>query len=247
MKSAKFVPVLTIIMVAGFLGLVLIDDVVAGGTGICVTPDGRNVPCSSPPSGSGPGAQHPQPRQPTQQELDRESEDKALDLNDIGVEAFEQGNLVKAINAFSAALEYAPHDPAIADNLQAAEEAKSAREAQLKGAREAKAARDKAKGKLDSPADYKLACVETSLRGVKLRGGNLCDPGMPSDYGRSCQLCGKKVISDVEIGMKHSANKPHYIRQALQGYYNCTRGFLDQCKNSCGHDLFSGIRRDCGR
>ena len=233
MKSAKFVPVLTIIMVAGFLGLVLIDDGVAGGTGICVTPDGRNVPCSSPPSGPGPGAQHPQPRQPTQQELDRESEDKALDLNDIGVEAFEQGNLVKAINAFSAALEYAPHDPAIADNLQAA--------------REAKAARDKAKGKLDSPADYNLACVETSLRGVKLRGGILCDPGIPLKYNRSCQLCEKKVISDVEIGMKHSANRPNYIRQALQGYYNCTRGFLDQCKNSCGHDLYSGIRRDCGR
>ena len=239
MKSAKFVPVLTIIMVAGFLGLVLIDDGVAGGTGICVTPDGRNVPCSSPPSGPGPGAQPPQPRQPTQQELDRESEEKALDLNDIGFEAFEQGDLVKAINAFSAALEYAPHDPAIADNLKAAEEAKAAREA--------KAAKYKAKGKLDSLADYNLACVETSLRGVKLRrAGLLCDPGMRM-YSRSCQLCGKKVISDIEIGMKYSANMSFYTRQALQGYYNCTRGILDQCKNSCGHDLYSGIRRDCGR
>jgi hypothetical protein len=47
MKVTKFLPVATAAIVAlGLWGFVYVGDAAGGGTGICVTPEGRNVPCN---------------------------------------------------------------------------------------------------------------------------------------------------------------------------------------------------------
>jgi len=62
--------------------------------------------------------------------------------------------------------------------------------------------------------------------------------------GKSCGLCQKALMSDLDYGLQFSAKFSNYGRQSISNYYNCTRR-LSGCENTTGGRLNRIMKETC--
>lgn len=236
------------------------------GAGTCVTPDGRNVPCShrarprtQPPSRS-------RPRKSPQQ-IERDTEREALRLNEQGFRAYRRGDYVAAIRFFKRALEYAPHNPNIRSNLAKARQrarrrteppprpkakprprpkAKPRPRSRVEEARRHRQAEEVrlrlALAKRLLPRNYNIQCVRTAITAGRTEwNANICPKGSKQNGKRSCFVCGKALLESLEVNLDKAKYKSEFVQGALQKFLFC----LSERDGLCNRTKIPGVAT-CG-
>ncbi len=207
------------------LCVVLAGVVAAGGADAqSIGPSGCVANCGGAPSSGSSGESQSGgsvfqgPRQPSQRELDQQSDQQASLLNDRGMDAYDAKRYGEAFRTFLNAWQYAPNDAAIRDNVLAAVKADAAQA-----------------GRQAPPQSAYAECVRRIHRGLAvLQNEQFCFPGPMQRGRRSCGGCGRALFNDLAYGVPTTLQIRSYISQSQGKYRNCISRLGGACSMTCG-------------
>lgn len=149
-------------------------------------------------------------------------------FNNSGVKSYNRRDYIRAVSSFESAVSQNPNNQTARRNLGNALAALG---------RGAYNRRD-----YGSALSYYERATKYN-RSSAYRGKVRTLRGTLGSRGKTCALCGKALMNDVDYGLNSSAAILTYVLQSSANYKNCTRNIRSGCANTPGKQLVDNLLR----